>query len=101
MSPVDLLNAWGASWLGFRTRALIDASVLLAMILVVWLPIRRRVSAQLAHGLFCLVLLKLIVPVPIGWSWWPSLTSARPAAPAPGAVVLALPPARVVLPTTG
>src|SRR5262249_59813582 len=101
MNPVELLNAWGTSWIGFMTRALIDASVLLALILVVWLPMRRRVSAQLAHGLFCLVLLKLIVPVPIGWSWWQSLTSARPAAPAPAAVVAALPPARVVLPTTG
>ena len=45
MNPVELLNAWGSSWFGFMTRALIDASVLLALILVVWLPMRRRVSA--------------------------------------------------------
>src|SRR5262249_38308763 len=101
MNPVGLLNAWGASWFGFMTRALIDASVLLALIVVVWLPLRRRASAQLAHGLFCLVLLKVIVPVPIGWSWWRPLTSSRPAAPAPAAVVAARPPMRVVLPTTG
>lgn len=93
MNPVELLNAWGASWFGFMTRALIDASVLLALILVVWLPMRRRVSAQLAHGLFCLVLLKLIVPVPVGWSWWQSLTSSRPAEPAPTTVVATTPPA--------
>ena len=76
MNPVEFLNAWGASWFGFMARALIDASVLLAVILVVWLPMRRRVSAQLAHGLFCLVLLKLIVPVPVGWSWWQRRRSA-------------------------
>jgi hypothetical protein len=34
---------------------------------MVWLPLRRRMSAQLAHGLFCLVLLKLIVLVPVTW----------------------------------
>ncbi len=101
MNPVDLLNAWGASWFGFMSRALIDASLLLAVILVVWLPMRRRVSAQLAHGLFCLVLLKLIVPVPVEWSWWQSLTRSRPAAPAPPAVVNAEPLARIILPTTG
>src|SRR4051794_21575575 len=101
MNPVELLNAWGASWFGFMTRILIDASVLLALILVMWLPLRRRVSAQLGHGLFCLVLLKLIVPVPIGWSWWQSLTSSRPAAPAPAAVATAATPVRAVLPTTG
>ncbi len=102
MNPVELLNAWGASWFGFMTRALIDASVLLALILVVWLPMRRRVSAQLAHGLFCLVLLKLIVPVPVGWSWWQSLTSSRPAEPARhDRASRRRHPRRVVLPTTG
>ena len=62
------------------TRALIDTSALFALIVVVWLPFRRRMSAQLAHGLFCLVLLKVIVPVPIAWSGWQPLVSARQAA---------------------
>ena len=69
MIPVELLNAWGGAWFGFMARALIETSVLLALILVVWLPLRRRMSAQLAHGLFCLVLLKLIVPVPLAGRW--------------------------------
>jgi hypothetical protein len=34
---------------------------------MVWLPLRQRMSAQLAHGLFFLVLFKLIVPVPVTW----------------------------------
>ncbi len=58
MISVDLLNGWGAAWWGFMARALVDASVLLALVLVVWIPLRRKMSAQLAHGLFCLVLLK-------------------------------------------
>src|SRR5271156_6088911 len=80
MIPVELLNACGAAWFGFMSRALIDTSALFVLIVVVWLPFRRRMSAQLAHGLFCLVLLKLIVPVPIAWPWWQPLVSARQAA---------------------
>ena len=67
MNFVELLNTWGAAWSGFMARAFIDTAALLALIVVVWLPLRRRISAQLAHGVFCLVLLKLIVPVPVTW----------------------------------
>ena len=80
MIPVELLNAWGGAWFGFMARALIETSALLALMLVVWLPLRRRMSAQLAHGLFCLVLLKLIVPVPLAGSGWQPLAWARQAA---------------------
>ena len=47
MNLVDVLNTWGAAWSGFMVRAFIDSSVLLALIVVVWLPMRRRMSAQL------------------------------------------------------
>ena len=77
MILVETLNSWGAAWFGLMARGLIDTSILLALMLVVWLPMRRRVSAHLAHGLFCLVLLKLIVPVPVLWSWWQPIESAR------------------------
>ena len=79
MNLVELLNAWAAAWSGFMARAFIDTAALLALIVVVWLPVRRRVSAQLAHGVFCLVLLKLIVPVPITWGWWQPWASAQQA----------------------
>ena len=47
-------------------------SVLLAVLLLVWLPLRRRMSAQFAYGLFLLVLLKLAVPVSFaGLAWVP------------------------------
>ncbi len=82
MNPVETLNVWGGAWFGLMSRALVDTSVLLVLMLVLWLPLRRRVSAHLAHGLFCLVLLKLIVPIPVSWSWWPpaATESARLAA---------------------
>ena len=114
MIPVDLLNGWGAAWFGFMSRALIDTSALFALIVVIWLPFRKRMSAQLAHGLFCLVLLKVLVPIPIAWPGWEPLASARqaadwvsawarPAEPAPDpiAMVAVATTAPVVLPTTG
>ncbi len=79
-------------------------------------------SAQMAHGLFCLVLLKLIVPVPAAWFWWPSVERALPTAArftawvrqdeappaavatptAPVSVPVPMPlPAQIELPTTG
>ena len=70
MMSVETLNAWGSGWSTFMVRALIDSSVLLAVVLLVWLPLRRRMSAQFAHGLFLLVLLKLAVPFPASWPTW-------------------------------
>jgi WD40 repeat protein/beta-lactamase regulating signal transducer with metallopeptidase domain len=112
MNPVETVNAWGGAWFGLMSRALIDTSVLLVLLLVIWLPFRRRVSAHLAHGLFCLVLLKLIVPVPVSWSWWQPMESARLAAerfspwartvpPPPAAAPTMPPPLPVALPMTG
>jgi WD40 repeat protein/beta-lactamase regulating signal transducer with metallopeptidase domain len=80
MTTIELLNVWGAVWAGFVTRALVDATIVLALVLLVWLPFRKRMSAQLAHGLFCLVLLKLIVPVPVTWPTWMPSVSVRQAA---------------------
>ena len=80
MISLELVNAWGSAWLGLMARAVIEGSVLLAVIAAVWLPFRRRISAQFAHGLFCLVLLKLIIPVPLALSWWPSDTEIAVAA---------------------
>jgi WD40 repeat protein/beta-lactamase regulating signal transducer with metallopeptidase domain len=113
VNPVETLNVWGGAWFGLMSRALVDTSVLLVLMLVLWLPLRRRVSAHLAHGLFCLVLLKLIVPIPVAWSWWPPAATesvrvaaerfspwARPVPPRNAAVV-PVTPRPVVLPTTG
>ncbi len=67
---VETLNAWASGWSSFMGRALLDSSTLLAVVLLIWLPLRRRMSAQFAHGLFLLVLLKLAVPFPASWPTW-------------------------------
>src|SRR3954447_14723142 len=61
-------------------RALVDSTVLLVVVLLVWLPMRKRLSAQFAHGLFLLVLLKLAVPIPVSWPSWTAGPSLRRAA---------------------
>ena len=114
MSTVEILNGWGTAWAGFMIRALIDSTLLLAVVLAIWLPLRRRMSVHLAHGLFCLVLLKLIVPVPVTWPTWTPTVSVRQAAekvsdwarmaePVPPRAVVSMAPAvaPIVLPTTG
>ena len=61
MIPVESLNAWGAAWCGVHgpgARRLLGAAGRRGP--GVWFPLRRRMSAQFAHGLFCLVLLKLV-----------------------------------------
>ena len=109
---IEVLNAWGAAWFGLMARALIDTSLLLALMLVVWLPLRRRVSAHLAHGLFCLILVKLVVPIPVSWTWLAPIESIQlaaervslsaPATPPPSAAAAVPEPAEpIVLSTTG
>ncbi|MDB5350341.1 MAG: mecR [Planctomycetota bacterium] len=68
-SAVETFNLWGAAWASFMARALVDSTVLLLAVVVLWLPFRKRMSAQFAHGLFLLVLLKLAVPIPVNWAW--------------------------------
>jgi WD40 repeat protein/beta-lactamase regulating signal transducer with metallopeptidase domain len=70
MTSVETLNALGSGWASFMARALLDSSILLAAVVLVWLPLRRRMSAQFAHGLFLLVLLKLALPIPASWPSW-------------------------------
>ena len=65
MLTVETLNALGAAWAGGMTRSLVDASVILAVVFLVWFPFRRRISSQMAYGLFLLVLLKAAFPVPV------------------------------------
>ncbi len=72
MIPVELLNTWGGFWFGLMTRTLLETTALLGVMLVLWLPLRKRMSAKLAHGLFCLVLLKLLIPIPVTGPAWES-----------------------------
>lgn len=65
MVSVETLNAWGTAWSNMMMRNLVEASALLVVILLVWLPLRHRASSQLSYGLFLLVLVKAAVPLPI------------------------------------
>jgi WD40 repeat protein/beta-lactamase regulating signal transducer with metallopeptidase domain len=98
VSLVGWLNVLGGTWAGFMVRALVDSSVLLAVLLLFWLPLRRKLSAQLAYGLFLLVLLKLAVPVSFaGLAWAPlpspeSLFTRVKAGLDPGSATASAPP---------
>ena len=70
MIDVGTLNAWGGGLGLVHGPEPVDASVLLVVLALVWLPMRRKMSAQFAHGLFLLVLLKVVVPVPVSWPSW-------------------------------
>ena len=80
----DTLNAWSAVWWSVIVRNSIDVAVLLAVLFVVWLPMRRWMSNQFTIWLFSLVLLKLALPVtlelPVPWAaiWPSSHVSTRP-----------------------
>lgn len=65
MRSVESLNALSVLWANAMTRSLVDASLILAVVLLVWYPLRRRISSQMAYGLFLLVLLKAAFPVPV------------------------------------
>ncbi len=76
-SLAETLNTWGAVWSRLMLRNLVDAAVLLVALLLLWLPFRRWMSNQFTIGMFTLVLLKLVLPVPIElpvpWAAiWPS-----------------------------
>ena len=65
MVLTSTINAWADMWAAVMVRGLIEASVLLLLVTAVWLAFRKRMSAHLACGLFLLVPLKLILPIPI------------------------------------
>lgn len=65
MAVVEILNAWSSAWSGAMLKSLVEASALLVVVLLVWLPIRRRLSTQLSYGLFLIVLARAAVPLPL------------------------------------
>src|SRR4051794_29895163 len=65
MPWVEVLNARAAAWGAFMVRSLVEATALLGLVLLVWLVFRRRISSQVAYGLFLLVLVKAQVSIPL------------------------------------
>ncbi len=62
-AAIEALNTWGPAWAGAMQRSLVEATIVLAIVGVVWWLLRRRMSSALAHGLFLLVLIKAAVPL--------------------------------------
>lgn len=65
MIATEMLNAFAESWAHFMLGGLIDGSVLLVLLCLLWLLLRRRVSAQFGYCLFLLVLLRVVRPLQV------------------------------------
>jgi beta-lactamase regulating signal transducer with metallopeptidase domain/uncharacterized GH25 family protein len=70
MMLIETLNDWAGVWGPFAARSLVDASLVLAIVGVVWLLFHRRMSSQLGYCLFLLVPVKLLVPLEIPVPGW-------------------------------
>lgn len=64
-SIVDHCNALSLVWAGWMGMALLNATIVLALISLLWLSVRRKASPQLGYLLFLLVPLKLFVPLQV------------------------------------
>jgi beta-lactamase regulating signal transducer with metallopeptidase domain/protocatechuate 3,4-dioxygenase beta subunit len=62
-SLVELANRVAALWSAWMAAALLDSTVLLVLVSLVWWAIHKRVAPQVGYCLFLLVPLKLLVPV--------------------------------------
>ena len=65
MPAAETLNTWGMSWAITMSRSLIDASLLLLVVLIIWAPMRSRIPSHAACVLFLVVLLKAALPFPV------------------------------------
>lgn len=70
MIPTEMLNSFAESWAHFMLGGLIDGSILFALLCLLWLPLRRRVSAQFGYCLFLLVLLRVVLPLQVTLPHW-------------------------------
>jgi beta-lactamase regulating signal transducer with metallopeptidase domain len=74
---IEAMNGWADVWAGFMWRGLVEGSLLLAIACLVWLPLKRRVPAQVGYCLFLLVMLKVCVPVQVPVPAWLAYVSPR------------------------
>ena len=70
MIPTEMLNSFAESWAHFMLGGLIDGSILLVLLCLLWLLLRRRVSAQFGYCLFLLVLLRVVLPLQVTLPHW-------------------------------
>ena len=79
---IDTLNSWGEGFAGFSAAMLIQSALLIAVVAVLDALLRRRVRAVVRHGLWMIVLVKLVLPVtlsaPTGIGYWISAGFVNP-----------------------
>jgi beta-lactamase regulating signal transducer with metallopeptidase domain/protocatechuate 3,4-dioxygenase beta subunit len=76
MILTETLNDWAEVWASLVARSLVDGSLVLVVVGIVWLGFRRRMSPQLGYCLFLLVPAKLLIPIEIPVPGW--VTHASP-----------------------
>ncbi len=74
MIDAGSLDAVAQAWSRYMFRGVFESAVLFVVIGGLWLTMRRRMSSHLAHWLFLLIPLKLILPlsVAVPASWFPA-----------------------------
>jgi len=85
-SASDILNQWGGAFLSFAGAMLWQSSLLVLVLLVLDFGLRHRVRASVRHGLWLVLLVKLVLPTslaaPTSPAWWWSRLAPVPL-PAP------------------
>lgn len=91
MIEIETLNFWGERAMSVAWPMLWQASVLIALLLVLDFALRRKVRAAVRHALWLVVLVKLVLPpslaLPTGAGWW-LRPSVRPEPPRTTRVVV-------------
>ena len=81
-SAIEILNHWGGSFLEFARAMFWQSSVLALVLLALDFGLRRRVRATVRHGLWLVLLVKLVMPtdlaLPTSPAWWWSRATAVP-----------------------
>src|SRR6516162_3663987 len=89
-SIVETLNRWGIHFTDFALPALVQSSLLIALLLLLDFGLRKRLRASVRYALWLLLLVKLVLPPSLasptsvaywlrGWRAQPIPTMATPA----------------------
>ena len=86
-SAIEILNHWGGSFLDFARAMFWQSSVLVLVLLALDFGLRHRVRAAVRHGLWLVLMVKLVLPtdlaLPTSPAWWWSRATAVPVVEAP------------------
>ncbi|MEN6495672.1 MAG: M56 family metallopeptidase, partial [Thermoguttaceae bacterium] len=85
---IELGNSLVEPWARWMGGAILDATIVLTVVSLLWFVLRRKAPPQLGYLLFLLVPLKLFVPLEIAVperlvAWMPAMATTHMAPPAP------------------